>query len=170
MWAGAAGALLALLSGCCAAEECGCDDARADTIALRFSRDSLTTGFRQAEIDTFFLVRVALDILDRPQRDSVVLTTSAGRAGADIQLDQRGPFATNPRKAAAYRYVVRGVAPDTFTVDLRDIGVSGRFVTTTACCTCYENTRKELRVNRGPLLDQRTPAGAQPAVAELRKP
>ena len=166
-----AGFLLAL-SGCCVAESCECADERADTVFLRFSRDSLSAGgFRAADLDTFRLVRITLDSAYRPLRDTVGLEARVGTEGADFVLDQRRPFASNPRKAGAYSYEVQGIAPDTFTVRLSAVQVSGHLRAATACCTCYENLRKELRVNGGPLLNLHTAAATdQPVVVELRKP
>ncbi len=169
-------ALLALFSGCCVNERCECRDQYADNLYFRFSRDSATVGsgggFRRAELDTVYLVRLPLDSIDRPRRDSVRLTTEVGATGSDFTITQRAPFASNPRKPVAYRYLVRGQAPDTFTVRLTDVQVSGRYETVSACCTCYKNQRKSVRVNGDPILDLRTATGSpdEPVIVELRKP
>lgn len=164
---------LALLAGCCVNERCDCADENADTLWLQFDRDTTSTGgqgFRQAELDTVYLVRLALDTLDRPRRDSVLLVRGLTAQGYGLPISRHAPFPTNPRKASGYEYRIRlpHAAGGERIFHLHDIGLGGRYNAVSACCTCYENTRKEARLDNGPLRDLRDANGA-PVWIDLRR-
>lgn len=168
------GAMVMVLgAGCCVNERCDCADENADTLWLRFDRDTVSAsgrGFRQAETDTVYVVRIALDTLDRPRRDSVRLVHGVTEQGYGLPISRRAPFSSNPRKANGYDYVIRlpYAAGGKREFLVSGIGIGGRYKTVSACCTCYENTRKEARLDNGPLLDLRDAAGA-PVWIDLRR-
>lgn len=169
-----------VLTGCCAAESCECpNQAAADDIAIHFNRDTLSVpavGFTRAETSRVLFIREPLDTASGARTDTVLLEGRPLPAvGApDFVLRRDRPFSRSVIGLGGYRYLVllpgEPGLPVAFRYELRDVAVSSRFVTTSDCCTCYENIRKEARVDNGPLLDLHTSPGNQPALVELRKP
>ncbi|MBC7448346.1 MAG: hypothetical protein H7330_09830 [Hymenobacteraceae bacterium] len=173
-------ALVALtLSGCCAAESCDCpDQAAVDDIALRFNRDTLgaaPAGFTQRETIRLFVIRQPLDTSGGARTDTVLLDPHPVPAAGepDILLRRDRPFARSVIGLGGYRYSVlvlrKPGRPVLYRYELHDVLIDSRYATTSACCTCYENTRKEARLGTGPLLDLHTPSSSQPTIIELRK-
>lgn len=160
------------LSACCINERCECaGQSTADAFWFRFALDTPDQpnpeGFTAAEIDTVWLVRDPLDTANRAHPDSVRVVP-----GADgiFRLDQTQPFALNPLKPSGYAYGIHEYGDNpAFYFRLVSIGLTGSYVTTSPCCTCYQNTRKEARLGRGRLLDLRNPAPDQPVYIDLRK-
>ncbi len=171
--------LAAALAGCCVAERCDCpNQAAADDILIRFNRDTLSVpavGFTKRETARLLFVRLPLDTASGAKADTVVLDSHPLPAVGepDIRLRRDRPFRSSLIGLSGYRYVVlqRGEpgVPAGFRYELHDVRVSSRYTTVSACCTCYENIRKELFVDNGPLLDLHSATGNQPAFVELRK-
>jgi hypothetical protein len=161
------------LTGCCVNERCECRDQHADSIYLRFSTDTATAaspGFRAAEKQVFYLIRTPIDTLDRPRQEEIELSAKARPdADYDLVISATAPFASNPRKPSGYSYRIVNSARRPYEVRLTDVKLGGRYATVNECCTCYENLRKSLRVNDGPVLDLYDPTGNQPVIVELRK-
>ncbi len=170
---------LLTLGGCCAAESCDCPGQEsADDIALRFNRDTLgaaAPGFTFTATKHLLLIREPLDTTGGAKTDAVVLSPHPvpPPGEPDILIRRDRPFAKSVIGLAGYRYSVVGVDKtrriELFRYELRDVLIDSRYATVSGCCTCYENTRKELRVDNGPLLDLHTSPGSQPTLIELRK-
>ena len=172
------------LAGCCVAERCDCpNQAAADDIALRFSRDTLSVpavGFTARETFRLVLVRLPVDTSSGAKADSVLLDPHPVPAGGapDVTLRRGLLFPVGALGLGGYRYILRQFtkpnARPRFRFELRDVVIASRYTTVNSCCTCYENARKEARVVNGtrvgPLLNLHVPPGSsQPAVVDLRK-
>ncbi len=177
---GLAGLLSAgLLAGCCAGERCDCpNQAFADSIVLRFNRDTLrqpAVGFTRVETNRLLLIRRPLDTTLGAATDSVFRTDRPlpTDGGADLVINRQGPFPASSLGVASYAYEVivlrKPGRPPARRYTLTEVLTESRYVTTTPCCTCFENARKEARLDSGPLLDLYVPPGSPPAVIELNK-
>lgn len=170
---------LPFLAGCCAAESCECaGQEAADDLALRFSRDTTGTapaGFTQAETSRLLVIRAPVDPASRVRTDTVVLDAHSVPANGqpDVLIRRDRPFSRSALGLAGYRYRVAIQRKPGFRVvrsyELRDVFIESRYATVSSCCTCYENIRKEARLDGGPLLDLRSAPGSNPTVVELRK-
>ena len=171
--------LTVLLAGCCVGERCDCpNQASADTIALRFSRDTLNqpaTGFTRAETARLLLIRRPVDATIGARTDSVFRTGRPlpAASGADLVLSRQGPFPASTLGMAAYTYEVVLLPapgrPPGRRYTLTEVLTESRYVTTTPCCTCFENARKEARLDGGRLLDLHVPPGSPPTLIGLSK-
>jgi hypothetical protein len=144
-----------LLTSCCGAETCDCQDERADALAFSFSSDSLGgTGFRRAQVDTVLLVRY-------PHPDDSASTTSpvtkpdtvrlfrpvATVFTSPVVINNTIPFAARAnRKLGKYRYAIivpgsRRGQPPLKRYYVGAIDLQGK-LDSDGCCSCYQNTRK----------------------------
>ena len=143
-----------LLAGCCGSTACECDDAFADALSLQFSTDTTgtaPTGFRASETATVYLVRIPHDTTQRPRADTVQLIRPAAQVARPIILNNTTPFAqAGNRKLDAYAYQLylapaRRAAP-TFSLTIDSVQLSTDF-RAEGCCTCFENSRKQVYFN-----------------------
>lgn len=162
-----------LLSGCCADNECNCpNEPLADAIVLRFGR-----GFTDADLDTIVVQRYPLYVstVSNP-RQIVPETATIVRTGTHVRdslvLNNTTPFSQqNGTKLNNYRYVVRYLrklplkpnkAQLAYIID--SVALEGSYQGD-GCCTCYENTKKQLAARPDSLTPRNTRALApSPAI------
>ena len=143
--------IAALLGGCCANNECNCDDAQADAIELRFSADTLGStgrGFRVADQDTLVLKRYPLPYNPVGKFDSVTIYRRARQARDSVVINNGAPFGQQgTAKLNAYRYTVQYLAHPPKkgrrapVLVIQRVQLRGSLVAT-GCCTCYTNAEK----------------------------
>ncbi|MFD2785101.1 hypothetical protein [Hymenobacter rubripertinctus] len=148
-----------LLAACCGSTACECNDAYTDAIGLRFSTDTLGTtpaGFKAAEIDTVFLIRVPLDTAQRPKADTVQIGRTQARAlSQPVILNNTTPFTqAGNRKLDQYRYQLylaktRLAKRHTFDYYIDKVELTTVY-RADGCCTCFDNTNKQVYVNGSP--------------------
>jgi hypothetical protein len=155
-----------LLSGCCADNECNCpDEPLADAIVLRFG-----TGFTDADLDTIVVQRYPLYVSNAPDpRKIIPETATLVRTGTHVRdslvLNNTTPFSQqNGTKLNNYRYVVRYLrkvplkpnkAQLAYIID--SVALEGSYQGD-GCCTCYQNTRKQLAARPDSLTPRNTRA------------
>ncbi|UPL49993.1 hypothetical protein [Hymenobacter sublimis] len=143
-----------LMAACCGSVSCECEDAYADAIGLTFSpTDSASTnpaqGFRSAQLTTVFLVRVPRDTAQRPSADTIAITRPRATVYTQpIVINNAAPFTqTGNRRLDQYTYKLY-LAPSrraaaTYTYLITDISLTTDYQAD-GCCTCYQNTRKQV--------------------------
>ena len=139
-----------LLSGCCANNQCDCDDARADAINLRFS-----SAFTAADLDTIIVQRSPLPFSSTNKVESVVLLRTAAQLLDTLRINNATPFPqVGPTKLDGYRYVIQYLTqqprskptPNNILI-INGIALNGR-LEGDGCCTCYTNTEKVVNATR----------------------
>ena len=149
----------ALLAACCGSTACECNDTYADAIGFNFSADSSGTapaGFRIAEIDTVFLIRVPLDTAQRPRADTVQIGRARTRVFTQpIVLNNATPFTqAGNRKLDQYTYQLYLAKTRTAKQHTFDYTIDRVELTTVyradGCCTCFDNINKVVYVNSSP--------------------
>ncbi len=172
--------LLGFLSGCCVAESCECPGQEAaDDIALRFNRDTIgvgARGFTQFETFRLLLIRTPIDRSGGARADTLLLDKNpvAAPGAPDLLIRRDRPFARSVIGIGGYRYSIllprKPGLPILHRFELTDVAIQSRYTTVSSCCTCYENLRKEARLDGGALRDLHTAPTDQPVLVELRKP
>lgn len=139
----------ALLSACCGSVACDCNDEYADALFLRF--DTLaTTGFTRPELQAVYLVRTLINDTARvPARDTVALSRTLARAYDPVIINNNTPFVqSSGRKVDRYGYQLllgtRRTPTFRFVVDSTNLDKKYQ---ADGCCTCYQNTKKEVYLN-----------------------
>lgn len=168
------GVMLCLLSfGCglsCSQQTCDCFSEGEDNVLLRFDLDSLSQGFRRAELRNAYVVGYSTPGF------ATALDTVRDRASQAQQLDfyaSRGVllnylFGARPNSTqnfTGYNYaVVLPRAGRRYLVSELELAGETRG---SRCCSCYRNTRKRLRLD-GTYLVAEGPVGS-PAAPVLRR-
>ena len=138
-------ALAVLLTTCCANVGCNCQDQNDDAIFLRFDK----AVYSAAQLKTVFVLRMPLDTAQRPRVDTARFEATAARPYLNdtliIRTDKPFAAAAN-RKLDAYRYQL--FTPDKKTVNhtIDNVQLAGR-LEGDGCCTCYDNTKKIIRLD-----------------------
>ena len=142
-----------LLAACCGSVACDCQDGQADSVALRFDLTA-PNGFLPAEVDSVYLRRVPLDTARIFKPDSVLLVRTAAQARQPVIIGNTAPLPlSGTRKINPYRYVLRlasrrkPTAAPVHPYSVSRIELAGN-VKSDGCCTCYQNTKKLLTVDR----------------------
>ncbi|MDB5235782.1 MAG: hypothetical protein JWR44_2775 [Hymenobacter sp.] len=148
-----------VLSGCCANNECACNDTEADAIALRFSADTTAAtgkGFKVVDMDTIILKRYPRPYNPKNKLfDSVLIVRRPAEAGTPLLLNNGTPFAqVGGAKLNTYRYEVqylthppkKGTRTTALVIDSVQLGGS---LEGDRCCTCYTNFRKTVFAHKG---------------------
>ncbi|QJX47712.1 hypothetical protein HMJ29_12480 [Hymenobacter taeanensis] len=144
----------ALVAACCGSVACDCNDANADSFALKFDTTTASTRpFKVADLDTVYVVRrVLADTAKRPVRDTVAIVRTLQQVRQQpIIINNTSPFvATNNRKVSQYSYklyLVDSKKPKvpTDSVVVERVDLAGEFKAD-GCCTCYENTKRVLYI------------------------
>lgn len=139
-----------LLSGCCANNECPCEDADIDVVELRFTR-----GFAPSELDTVAIERYPVPLPVGGKPETVVLIRPAAQAYDAIRLNNNTPFAQiGTTKLDGYRYVLRYYAAQpgrksvlTTLYNINAINLKGS-LDSDGCCACYTNASKTVAARR----------------------
>lgn len=155
--------LLALGLSSCNNRSCDCCfDEDENFVSSQFDSDSLSQGFREAELRGAYAVRYAspcfTTALDTAYRQPASHRGSTGFAGFSATLNTMFPGATQP--SSAYALVLPQLGRR---YQLTDIEVAGER-RGNRCCKCYVNTRKRLRLDGVYLV-----ADGQFTVAVLRR-
>lgn len=143
-----------LVAACCGSVACECNDTYADAIGLQFSttnsQDSLR-GFFPSYLDTVYLVRIPRDTTQRPRADTATITRSRAAVFTQpIIINNATPFGlVTGRKLDAYRYTLylakKRKATPTYTYTIDRIQLNTRYQGD-GCCTCYQNSSKQVSV------------------------
>lgn len=148
------------VAACCVNNECECRDNTDDAVYLKFSlvdSDGTGPGFTYDELSRFYIrrqpVRGERETAALPSPDSVLITRTQAQLRDSLILSPTTPFTSSGRRFDAYRYSIRIVTPkkgqEQFSrFVLSNISVQGTFDETSACCTCYRNTKKAFNLIR----------------------
>jgi hypothetical protein len=148
----AAGLLATALAGC----GCGtidCDSCLAEGLSLRFDSDSLSGGFRWAELRSSYVVRYPLNDYQQPL-DTVRRQpgTFFSMYSADFGLSLHELFRPRPGGGLrfdqySYRIVVPGAQRQ---YDVTNIELA--FKQGKGCCACSQLTRRRFQLNAAPVV------------------
>jgi hypothetical protein len=144
----------ALVAACCGSVACDCNDSNADSFAIQF--DTLKTNpraFAPESLNTVYAVRQVIgDTAKRPTRDTVVITRTIQQRSRPLIINNTSPFVpNNNRRVSQYTYnIYLGTRKKpTTTVVVERVDLAGEFKAD-GCCTCYENTKRELYITGQP--------------------
>ncbi|UOQ74629.1 hypothetical protein [Hymenobacter cellulosilyticus] len=137
------------LGACCANKSCFCQDAYDNVVFFRFNVKPGTPGaFTAAELATIIITRTPVSPRSTFKPDTVRLTRTLAQVDDSIALGTSLTFPSAGLRFTQYQYKIwpASLPKQTFVID--SLRVQSRPDAVDGCCTCYQVTRKDLRLDK----------------------